>query len=179
MMASGMPLVQAFEIIGSGHENAAMQKLIMAIKANVEGGSSLAEALGKHPLHFDDLFVNLVEAGEQAGALETLLDKIATYKEKTEAIKKKIKKALIYPGGGSCRRFHRDDDSADFRDPGVRRPVPGLWRGSANVHAHGHRSVCVRQRAGIHFGSDHWCVQLPRLSISRNARGHFATSWTA
>jgi len=97
MLAAGIPLVQAFEIVGNGHENAAMQKLILNIKADVEGGSALAEALAKHPLYFDDLFVNLVEAGEQAGALETLLDKVATYKEKTEAIKKKIKKALTYP----------------------------------------------------------------------------------
>ena len=97
MLAAGIPLVQAFEIVGNGHENAAMQKLILAIKNDVEGGSALAEALAKHPLYFDDLFVNLVEAGEQAGALETLLDKVATYKEKTEAIKKKIKKALTYP----------------------------------------------------------------------------------
>ena len=97
MLAAGIPLVQSFEIIGNGHENPAMQKLILAIKADVEGGNSLADALAKHPLYFDDLFVNLVEAGEQAGALETLLDKIATYKEKTEAIKKKIKKALTYP----------------------------------------------------------------------------------
>ncbi|MEM9172601.1 MAG: type II secretion system F family protein, partial [Pseudomonadota bacterium] len=87
MMASGIPLVQAFEIVGTGHDNEAMRKLILAIKADVEGGSTLHEALARHPLHFDDLFVNLVEAGEQAGALETLLDKIATYKEKTEAIK--------------------------------------------------------------------------------------------
>jgi type IV pilus assembly protein PilC len=97
MLAAGIPLVQAFEIVGNGHENPAMQKLILSIKQDVEGGTALAEALAKHPLHFDDLFVNLVEAGEQAGALETLLDKIATYKEKTEAIKKKIKKALTYP----------------------------------------------------------------------------------
>ncbi len=97
MLGAGIPLVQAFEIVGAGHDNAAMQKLIMAIKGDVEGGSSLAEAIAKHPLYFDDLFVNLVEAGEQAGALESLLDKIATYKEKTEAIKKKIKKALTYP----------------------------------------------------------------------------------
>ena len=97
MLAAGIPLVQAFEIVGNGHENAAMQKLILTIKADVEGGSALAETLAKHPLYFDDLFVNLVEAGEQAGALETLLDKIATYKEKTEALKKKIKKALTYP----------------------------------------------------------------------------------
>ncbi|MEM7433441.1 MAG: type II secretion system F family protein [Pseudomonadota bacterium] len=97
MLGAGIPLVQSFEIVGSGHDNQAMQKLIMTIKGDVEGGSALAEALAKHPLYFDDLFINLVEAGEQAGALETLLDKIATYKEKTEALKKKIKKALTYP----------------------------------------------------------------------------------
>jgi len=97
MLAAGIPLVQSFEIVGNGHENAAMQKLILAVKADVEGGSALAEALAKHPLYFDDLVLNLVEAGEQAGALENLLDKIATYKEKTEALKKKIKKALTYP----------------------------------------------------------------------------------
>ena len=97
MLTAGIPLVQAFDIVGNGHENPGMQKLILAIKTDVEGGSALAEALAKHPLYFDDLFVNLVESGEQAGALETLLDKIATYKEKTEAIKKKIKKALTYP----------------------------------------------------------------------------------
>jgi type IV pilus assembly protein PilC len=97
MMTAGIPLVQSFDIVGAGHENPAMQKLIMAIKGDVEGGTSLHEALAKHPLHFDDLFVSLVAAGEQAGALETLLEKIATYKEKTEAIKKKIKKALFYP----------------------------------------------------------------------------------
>jgi type IV pilus assembly protein PilC len=97
MLAAGIPLVQAFEIVGNGHEKPAMQRLILDIKADVEGGTSLHEALGKHPLYFDDLYVNLVEAGEQAGALENLLDKIATYKEKTEALKKKVKKALFYP----------------------------------------------------------------------------------
>src|ERR1700744_991842 len=97
MMQAGIPMVKAFEIIGNGHEKPAMQKLVLDIKGNIEGGSTLHESLAKHPLHFDDLFVNLVEAGEQAGALETLLDKIATYKEKTEALKKKIKKALFYP----------------------------------------------------------------------------------
>ena len=97
MMAAGVPLVQSFEIVGRGHENPTMSELILAIKADVEGGTNLADALGKHPLHFDDLFVNLVRAGEQSGALETLLDKIATYKEKTEALKAKVKKALFYP----------------------------------------------------------------------------------
>ena len=98
MLTAGIPLVQAFDIVGNGHDNPAVQRLVMNIKQDVESGASLAEALAKHPLHFDDLFVNLVMAGEQAGALETLLDKIATYKEKTEAIKKKVKKALFYPG---------------------------------------------------------------------------------
>jgi type IV pilus assembly protein PilC len=98
MLAAGIPLVQAFEIVGSGNDKAAMQKLILDVKADVEGGTSLHEALGKHPLHFDDLYVNLVEAGEHAGALESLLDKVATYKEKSEALKKKVKKALFYPG---------------------------------------------------------------------------------
>src|SRR6202522_92277 len=97
MMSAGIPMVQAFEIIGNGHEKPSVQKLVLDIKSTIEGGSTLHEALAKHPLYFDDLFVNLVEAGEQAGALETLLDKIATYKEKTEALKKKVKKALFYP----------------------------------------------------------------------------------
>ncbi|MCF6337378.1 MAG: type II secretion system F family protein [Gammaproteobacteria bacterium] len=97
MMSAGVPLVQAFEIVGKGHENPSMQDLIMDVKNTVEGGSSLAEALAKHPFYFDDLYCSLVHAGEQAGILETLLDKIATYKEKVEAIKGKIKKALYYP----------------------------------------------------------------------------------
>jgi type IV pilus assembly protein PilC len=97
MLAAGIPMVQAFEIVGNGNEKPAMQKLVLDIKSDVEGGTSLHESLAKHPLYFDDLFVNLVQAGEQAGALENLLDKVATYKEKTEALKKKVKKALFYP----------------------------------------------------------------------------------
>src|SRR4051812_27378330 len=97
MLAAGIPMVQAFEVVGNGNEKPAMQKLVLDIKTDVEGGTSLHESLAKHPLYFDDLFVNLVQAGEQAGALESLLDKVATYKEKTEALKKKVKKALFYP----------------------------------------------------------------------------------
>jgi type IV pilus assembly protein PilC len=97
MMSAGVPLVQSFEIIGRGHENPSMQELVLAIKGDVESGSTLANALAKHPLYFDELVCNLVVAGEQAGILEGLLDKIATYKEKTEALKAKIKKALTYP----------------------------------------------------------------------------------
>ncbi|HHI75894.1 MAG TPA: type II secretion system F family protein [Gammaproteobacteria bacterium] len=97
MMTAGVPMVQAFDIVGRGHSNPAMQDLILSIKNDIESGTTLAAALRKHPLYFDDLFCNLVEAGEQAGVLETLLDKIATYKEKTESLKAKIKKALFYP----------------------------------------------------------------------------------
>lgn len=97
MMAAGVPLVQSFELVGRGHENPNMQDLILDVKANVEAGNSLGDSLAKHPRHFDNLYINLVRAGEAAGILDTLLNKIATYKEKTEAIKGKIKKALFYP----------------------------------------------------------------------------------
>lgn len=97
MMRAGVPLVQSFDITGNGHSNPAMRQLILSIKTDVESGGTFASALRKHPLQFDDLFCNLVEAGEQSGALETLLDKIAIYKEKTESLKVKIKKAVTYP----------------------------------------------------------------------------------
>lgn len=97
MMKAGVPLVQAFGIVGEGHDNPSMRDLILEIKADVEAGGTFHHALKKHPLYFDDLFCNLVDAGEQSGALETLLEKIATYKEKSESLKAKIKKALVYP----------------------------------------------------------------------------------
>jgi type IV pilus assembly protein PilC len=97
MMKSGVPLLQAFDIVGKGHSNPAVSKLLASIKADVETGSSLSAAFRKHPLHFDNLFCNLVGAGEQAGILDTLLDRLATYKEKIIAIKSKIKSALMYP----------------------------------------------------------------------------------
>ena len=97
MMKAGVPLVQSFDIVADGQENAAFREMIVAIKNDVAGGNSLASALQKHPRHFDDLFCNLVQAGEQAGKLDAMLDRVATYKEKTEALKKKIKKALTYP----------------------------------------------------------------------------------
>lgn len=97
MMSSGVPLVQAFEIVGRGHENAGMQDLILGIKADVEAGNNLTEALKKRPLEFNALYCNLVEAGEHAGILEAILHKLATYMEKTEALKSKIKAALFYP----------------------------------------------------------------------------------
>ncbi len=97
MMKSGVPLLQAFDIVGKGHSNGAVAKLLMDVKTEVETGSSLKQAFEKHPLYFDALFCNLVGAGEQAGILDSLLDRLATYKEKILAIKSKIKSALFYP----------------------------------------------------------------------------------
>ncbi|WP_305075108.1 type II secretion system F family protein [Propionivibrio sp.] len=97
MMKSGVPLLQTFDIVGRGHDNPAVGKLLLDIKSDVETGSSLSQAFRKFPLHFDALYCNLVAAGEQAGILETLLDRLATYKEKMLAIKSKIKSALFYP----------------------------------------------------------------------------------
>ena len=97
MMKSGVPLLQAFDIVGKGHANPAVARLLMTIKADVETGMNLKQAFEKHPLHFDALFCNLVGAGEAAGILESLLDRLATYKEKILGIKAKIKSALFYP----------------------------------------------------------------------------------
>ncbi|MEH6389719.1 MAG: type II secretion system F family protein [Pseudomonas profundi] len=97
MMESGVPIVQAFDIIAEGAENPSVAKLVNSIKTDVAAGNTLADSLRKHPKYFDDLFCNLVESGEQSGKLESLLDRIAAYKEKTEILKAKIKKALTYP----------------------------------------------------------------------------------
>jgi len=97
MMKSGVSLLQAFDIVGRGHANPAVAKLLLDIKADVETGSSLSQAFRKFPLQFDTLYCNLVSAGEQAGILDTLLDRLATYKEKIIAIKSKIKAAMFYP----------------------------------------------------------------------------------
>jgi type IV pilus assembly protein PilC len=97
MMKAGVPLLQSFDIVGKGHSNPAVSKLLADLKADVETGSSLSAAFRKYPLYFDALFCNLIGAGEQAGILDTLLDRLATYKEKILAIKSKIKSALFYP----------------------------------------------------------------------------------
>jgi type IV pilus assembly protein PilC len=97
MMAAGVPMVQAFEIIANGQKNARFKNMLVEIRQSIEGGSSLHEALGLYPIEFDELYRNLVHAGESAGVLDTVLDTVATYKERMESIKAKIKKALFYP----------------------------------------------------------------------------------
>ena len=97
MMRAGVPLLQTFEIVGRGHDNPAVSKLLLDIKSEVETGSSLSQAFRKFPLHFDELYCNLIEAGEQAGILEAILERLAIYKEKTMALKAQIKSAMTYP----------------------------------------------------------------------------------
>jgi type IV pilus assembly protein PilC len=97
MIKSGVPVVQALEIIGNGHKNERMKVMVNSLRLDIEGGSSIYESMSKHPVQFDELYRNLVKAGESAGVLETVLDTIATYKENTESLKGKIKKALFYP----------------------------------------------------------------------------------
>lgn len=97
MLGAGVPVVQAFRIIGEGHDNQRVRTLASSIRNDIEGGSSLSQALAEHPKYFDDLYVNLVAAGEQSGKLEELLQRVATYKERTEELKRKVKKALYYP----------------------------------------------------------------------------------
>ena len=97
MMKAGVPLLQAFDIVGRGNTNASVTKLLNDVRSDIETGTSLNGAFRKYPMYFDSLYCNLVEAGEAAGILEALLDRLATYMEKTEAIKSKIKSALMYP----------------------------------------------------------------------------------
>jgi type IV pilus assembly protein PilC len=97
MMKAGVPLVQSFDIVAEGLDNPSMTEMVLAIKNEVAAGTSFANAIGKHPKYFDDLYCNLIASGEQSGTLETMLDRVATYKEKSEALKAKIKKAMTYP----------------------------------------------------------------------------------
>ena len=97
MLNAGIPVAQAFDIVAKGHENPSVRELVNSVKQDIESGTNMTEALGKHPLYFDELYCNLVAAGEQAGILDTILDRLATYKEKIESIKSKIKSALFYP----------------------------------------------------------------------------------
>src|SRR5690606_39486259 len=96
LLQAGVPMVQAFEILGSGQKNPRMRDMLMDIRDSIAGGSSLSEAMARHPVQFDSLYRNLTRAGESAGVLDTILDTVATYKERTEALKGKIKKALFY-----------------------------------------------------------------------------------
>ena len=151
-----------------------MQKLVLEIKADVEGGTSLHEALAKHPLYFDKLFVNLVEAGEQAGALEGLLDKIATYKEKSEAVKKKVKKALFYPAAVLVVAVIVTVILLIFVIPQFEESVQGLRRRSAGVYPDDDQSVAFVQANGILLamvvGGGIYAFSLLQQALAQDAR---------
>jgi len=156
MMSAGIPMVQAFEIIGNGHEKPSMQKLVLDVKSTIEGGSTLHESLAKHPLYFDDLFVNLVEAGEHAGALETLLDKIATYKEKNGSAQKEDQESVVL---SRCRincSCHSVMYIVNFRHSPIRITLQGLWRRPAGVHADGRQPVAVHAASRLDTSGSDW-----------------------
>ena len=143
MMKAGVPLLQAFDIVARGSTNPRLTQLLNDIRGDVETGTSLSSAFRKHPLHFDALYCNLVEAGEAGGILEALLDRLAIYQEKTMAIKSKIKSALMYPIAVHRRRLRRADGDHDLRDPGVQGRVQLLRRRPAGADAVRDRDVGV------------------------------------
>ena len=172
MMKAGVPLLQSFDIVGKGATNPAVARLLIDIKTDVETGSSLAQAFRKYPLYFDALYCNLVAAGEQAGILETLLDRLAIYKEKTLAIKSKIKSALFYPVVDHRGRLRHHRGDHDFRDPGVQAGVHQLRRRPARADAvrDGHLGL-VRGQLVHHLpGHGRRGLRLPR-GLEALARG--------
>ena len=176
MLNAGIPMVQSFEIIGVGNDKPAVQKLVLAIKSDIETGNSLHQSLAKHPLYFDDLFVNLVEAGEHAGALETVLEKIATYKEKTEALEEEDQEGAVLSRRGARGCGHRDRHPAAVRDSAVRKPIQGIRRGPAGVHAVRRRHVALdageRLDAVHHRGRHRLHVQLFLQALTTIATVH-------
>ncbi len=140
MLKAGVPLLQAFEIVARGHSNARFARLMMDIKGRVEAGSSLSQAFREHPAHFDALYCNLVNAGETAGMLDGILERLATYKEKILAIKSKIKSALVLSDLGRRGRDRRHLGDHDLGDSGVQAGLHELRRQPAGAHAdrHGH-----------------------------------------
>ncbi len=135
MMAAGVPMVQGFEIVAGGQSNPRMKDMLTDIKTDIEGGSALNEALGKYPVQFDELYRNLVRAGEGAGVLDTVLDTIATYKENIEAIKGKIKKAMFYPAAVLSVAVLVACILLIFVIPQFEDVFAEFWRGPARVHA--------------------------------------------
>jgi hypothetical protein len=141
MIKAGVPLLQTFEIVGRGHDNPAVGKLLLDIKADVETGSSLSQAFRKYPLQFDALYCNLVAAGEQAGILETLLDRLANYKEKMIAIRVQDQGGAVLSGGDHRCRLHHYSCDHDLRDPGLQGSLQEFRCRSANADAHRDRHV--------------------------------------
>ena len=144
MLGAGIPLVQAFEIIGAGHEKPSMQKLLLEIKADIEGGTSLHESLAKHPLYFDDL-LRQPDRGRRAGRCAGVAARQdRDLQGKDRGHQEEGQEGAVLSGRGAGRGGDRHDHPADLRDPAVREPVQGLRRRPAGVHADGHQPVEVR-----------------------------------
>lgn len=154
MMGAGVPLLQSFDIIGEGFENPNMRKLVDEIKQDVAAGNSLASSLRKKPIYFDDLYCNLVDAGEQSGALETLLDRVATYKEKTESLKAKIKKSHDLSHCSNCSGPCSIGDPSDKSGPTVPVRICKFWCRVAGLYSNGHQSFRDASRVVAH--SAYW-----------------------
>ena len=137
MLDSGIAIVQALEMVGHGSKKPKLKNLILDIKTNVEGGTRFADALANHHYYFDDLYVSLVRAGEEAGVLENILNKIAIYLEKIEGIKAKIKKALLYPAIVMVVAFGGNRFYHDFCYSYLRGFIQKFWCRSPSVHSHG------------------------------------------
>ena len=178
MMKAGVPLLQAFDIVSKGATNPAVARLLVDIKTEVETGSSLAQAFRKYPLYFDALYCNLVAAGEAAGILEALLDRLAIYKEKTLAIKSKIKSALFYPVSiivvaivitAVIMIFVIPAFKSVFSSFGADLPTPDAGH-------HGHLGLDGRQL--VHPVSRRWAARSTASSRPGSARSRCRSSWT-
>nr|BFE94096.1 hypothetical protein GCM10020185_46320 [Pseudomonas brassicacearum subsp. brassicacearum] len=141
MLKAGVPLLQAFDIIGEGFDNPNMRKLVDEVKQEVAAGNSFAAALRKCPQYFDELYCNLVDAGEQAGALDTLLDRVATYKEKERSAQGQDQESHDLSSGSGPRRRSGHGDPAGQGRAAIRIGILRVWRETASLHSDGHRPV--------------------------------------
>ena len=176
MMTAGIPLVQSFDIVGAGHENPAMQKLILAIKGDVEGGTALADALAKHPLHFDDLFVSLVVGRRASRRARDAARQDRHLQGKDRGHQEEDQEGLVLSGRRRRRRDRRDGDPVDLRHSGVRVAVPGLRRRPARrsrASSSTSRSSC---RAPAGSCSSRSSAASGASSRPRNAIAAFSTS---
>ena len=151
MIDAGLPLVQCLEILGTQQENKTFAKILQQTRMDVEGGASLADAMRKHPKAFDDLFANMIAAGEAGGILDTILKRLATYIEKAVKLKGQVKGAMVYPVAVICIAGHRHRGHPVEGHPDLRLDVRGPGRRAAPAHPHRDRDLqLVRAPAALH-----------------------------
>ncbi len=178
MMRAGVPLIQSFDIVARGSTNPRLTRMLTDIRSDVETGTSLSAAFRKHPLYFDALYCNLVEAGEAGGILEALLERLAIYQEKTMAIKNKIRSAMIYPVAVLVVAFVVRRRDHDLRDPGVQGRVQVLRCRPARADAGRHRDVGVLRQVLVPDLRRHSAVASTSSSNRGSARRACRRPWT-